>query len=249
MFLQTDIKLLLSGYKMKPRYILNYKIRTILCLFFLMPFFAQAGGIMLGGTRLIYPVGQKQSSMTVRNTDKESSFMIQTWIENAEGNKTEDFIVTPPVYVSAPGNENILRVMYVGGPVRNDQETLYYFNSKSIPSIEKERLNGENILMLAVVTRIKLFMRPTGLIPTIEKAPAEIIFKRVSGHLQIENPTPYYMTLAQMKIGDHSLPDTMVSPRGNVSLPLPNASEEYITFRTINDFGAATPELKVNIKK
>ncbi|ENJ4070669.1 fimbria/pilus periplasmic chaperone [Enterobacter hormaechei] len=226
----------------------KHNISLVLCLFLFIPILAQAGGITLGGTRLVYPVGQKQGSMTIRNTDKESSFMIQTWIENAEGNKTEDFIVTPPVYVSAPGNENVLRVMYVGDPVRKDQETLYYFNTKSIPSIEKERLNGENILMLAVVTRIKLFMRPTGLKPDIDKAPLEIKFKRVGRKLKVENPTPYYITLAQMKIGNQTLPDTMIPPRETVSLPLTDTVGKYITYRTINDFGAATPELKFEIE-
>lgn len=233
---------------MKTSFFKKLNISTIIYLLCIIPFAAQAGGMMLGGTRLIYPVGQKQGSMTVRNTDKESSFLIQSWIENSEGNKTEDFIVTPPVYISAPGNENVLRIMYVGNPVRNDQETLYYFNSKSIPSIDKEKINGENVLMLAVVTRIKLFMRPSGLKPEIDKAPAEMKFKNINGQLQIENPTPYHITLAKMKISGESMPDTMVSPRDTISLPLKNISGKYITYRTINDFGAATPELKAEIK-
>ncbi|MEW6484582.1 MAG: fimbria/pilus periplasmic chaperone [Pseudomonadota bacterium] len=64
-------------------------------------------------------------------------------MEDAEGKKTTDFIVTPPLYVSGPLNENILRVMYTGEPLPQDKETLYYFNAKAIPSVDKEKMEGK----------------------------------------------------------------------------------------------------------
>ncbi|KAA5989649.1 fimbria/pilus periplasmic chaperone [Pantoea sp. M_5] len=84
---------------------------------------ASAGGITLGATRVIYPAGQKQVSMSVHNTSDKSSFMVQSWVEDAEGKKSADFIVTPPLYVSGPGNENTLRIMYIGQPPRKEKES------------------------------------------------------------------------------------------------------------------------------
>ncbi|WP_338564917.1 fimbria/pilus periplasmic chaperone [Erwinia sp. E_sp_W01_6] len=103
----------------------------------------RAGGIMLGGTRIIYPAGQKQVSMSVRNTSDQSSFLVQSWVEQPDGQKSQNFVATPPLYVSGPGNENTLRLMYVGEPARTDQETLYYFNTKAIPSLDKKRRRGK----------------------------------------------------------------------------------------------------------
>ncbi|SFT38209.1 fimbrial chaperone protein [Kosakonia arachidis] len=221
---------------------------ALLSLTSLAPSLANAGGITIGGTRVIYPAGQKQVSMSVRNTAEKASFMVQSWVEQADGKKSQDFVVTPPVYVSGPGNENTLRIMYVGQPARTDQETLYFFNTKAIPAMDKKDIEGKNILMLAATTRIKLFVRPAGLQPAVEKVPGMLTFHRAGSQLRIDNPTPYHVTLASMKSGGQALPDTMVSPRSSLSLPLPSGAGSYVTYRTINDFGAATPEIRADIK-
>ncbi len=204
---------------------------------------ARAGGITLGGTRIIYPANQKQISMSVRNTSEQSSFLVQSWTEQADGNKSQDFVVTPPLYVSGPGNENTLRLMYVGKPLKTDRETLYYFNAKSVPSLNKEELAGKNILMLAAITRVKLFVRPDGLTPAVDSAPDSLTFQSSGNQLMINNPTPYHITLTKFIVGGQRMPDTMIAPLDNTSRVLPAAAHgSLIKFRTINDFGAVTPE-------
>ena len=209
---------------------------------------ATAGGITLGGTRIVYAAGTKAMGLTVRNTSEKSNFMVQSWVETPDGRKSRDFVVTPPLYVSGPGNENSLRLMYVGPPARASEETLYYFNSKAIPAVDREANAGKNTLMLAVVTRIKLFVRPDGLEPSVDKAPALLTFHRSEGQIKISNPTPYYITLAQMTAGGHKLPDTMVAPRASAFLPFGGSTGSRVTFRTINDFGAVTPEQGAVVK-
>lgn len=221
---------------------------ALLSVISLAPSLANAGGITIGGTRVVYPAGQKQVSMSVRNTAEKASFMVQSWVEQPDGKKSQDFVVTPPVYVSGPGNENTLRIMYVGRPARTDQETLYFFNTKAIPAMDKKEIEGKNILMLAATTRIKLFVRPAGLQPAVEKVPGMLTFHRAGSQLRIDNPTPYHVTLAGMKSGGQALPDAMVNPRSSLSLPLPSGAGNSVTYRTINDFGAATPEIRADIR-
>ncbi|ADW76657.1 Pili assembly chaperone, N-terminal protein (plasmid) [Rahnella aceris] len=233
----------MSGFPLRSTF-----IAVLMSAACLAPSLASAGGIMLGGTRVIYPAGQKQVTMSVRNTSEQSSFLVQSWVAQSDEKKSQDFVVTPPLYVSGPGNENTLRLMYVGVPPSADRETLYYFNSKAIPSIDKKEMEGKNMLMLAAVTRIKLFYRPAGLTPTVEKAPAELTFHRAGSQMRIENPTPYYLTLAEIKVGDHKLQDTMVSPRSDTTLALPAVNSGQVTYRTINDFGAVTPEMRAELK-
>lgn len=217
-------------------------------LLFAASFVAQAdGGIAIGGTRVVYPAMKKEVGMSVRNTSGDTSFMIQSWVD-ADGNKSQDFIVTPPLFVSSPGNENTLRIMYVGKPPREDQETLYYFNVKSIPSMNKKDIEGKNVLILAGVTRVKLFLRPAGLKPAIEKAPEMLTFQRQGNQVQVANASPYYITMAQIKSGAWKADDTMVPPHGTTLISAPGAPGNTISFRTINDYGAVTPEQTVSVR-
>lgn len=93
--------------------------RTIPILALLLAFWgsvnlAWAGGIALGSTRVIYPQGSKQVSLPVINSSDSNVFLIQSWISNADGSRTSDFIMTPPLFVIQPKKENLLRIMYVG---------------------------------------------------------------------------------------------------------------------------------------
>lgn len=198
------------------------------------------GGITLNSTRIIYPQGTKQINVPVRNTSDKSVFLVQSWVEDARGNKTKDFVVTPPLFTSNPGNENTLRLMYSGKDLPRDRETLYYFSAKGIPSVNKKELENHNALVLATVTRIKLFVRPAGLRPSPAKAPEEIRFRREGNTLRVINPTPYYITMTNIKAGSQKLESTMVPPVGNITLPLPSGSGSDISFSTVNDFGAVT---------
>lgn len=60
---------------------------------------AQAGGIGLGATRIIYPQGDKQISLPVTNTSESNVFLVQSWVTNADQSKSSDFIITPPLFV------------------------------------------------------------------------------------------------------------------------------------------------------
>lgn len=216
----------------------------LLSFFSMLPLCAQAGGIVLGGTRIIYPLDSRQQPISVRNTDDKTTFLVQSWVEGADGQKTKDFVVTPPLYTGGPGNENMLRLVRTGGELPHDRESLYYFNVKAIPSVDKKALEGKSALILAVVTRVKLFVRPEGLKPRPEAAPAELRFRLNGQKITVHNPTPYYLTLTDIKAGKTPLADTMVSPLSDASIVLPPGAGGGITFSTINDYGGISPPQK-----
>lgn len=206
----------------------------------LLPLTAVAeGGISIQGTRIIYPAGAKQTTVNLSNSSKTDTFLVQSWVENADGKKSQDFVATPPLYVSKPENGNTLRLMYTGGPLPQDRESLYYFIAKAIPSVSREATEGKNSLILASANRIKLFVRPAGLKPALAEAPEMLTFRKSGGQLEISNPSPYYLTLTELKAGSQKMNTVMVPPKGKTSVAWPASSN--VSYRTISDHGALTP--------
>lgn len=198
------------------------------------------GGIALGATRVIYPAQAKQTSLAINNSDSRARFLINSWIENERGEKEKTFVVTPPLFVSEPKSENTLRIIYAGKALPTDRESLFWMNVKAIPSIEKEQGAGKNVLNLAILSRIKLFVRPQGLPGTSKDAPEQLQFSRVANHLKITNPSAYYISLVNVHINHQKIDNIMVAPKNSTQIMLPANARGGVTFQTVNDHGALT---------
>ena len=77
---------------------------------------------------------------------------------------------------------------------------------------------------------------------------ADLRFRRSGSKLTLINPTPYFITVTNMKAGNSNLPNTMVPPKGEVSVDIPHAVTGDISFQTINDYGALTPRIKATMQ-
>lgn len=146
-----------------------------------------SGGIALGATRVIYPAEAKQTSLAITNSNKQERYLINAWIENASGQKEKTFAVTPPLFVSEPNSENTLRIIYAGPALPADRESLFYMNVKAIPSVNKAKTENNNVLQLAILSRIKLFVRPNNLAMQPEEALSQLRFERAGSHLKVSN--------------------------------------------------------------
>lgn len=197
-----------------------------------------AGGIALGATRVVYPQGASQTSLPISNSSPTQRFLINSWIEDANGKKDNTFVVTPPLFVSEAKTENTLRIIYAGAALPTDRESLFYLNVKAIPSLDKNETAGKNILQLAILSRIKLFVRPDNLPLDPTDAPQKLTFSHVGTQVQLSNPTPYYITLVNIRSAGHKAQNIMVAPLAAATL---DASGGQITFQSINDYGALTP--------
>jgi len=214
-------------------------IQSLLLLFVLgTTTVAQAGGIALGSTRVIYPQGSKQVSLPIINSSATNIFLIQSWVANADGIRSTDFILTPPLFVMQPKKENLLRIMYVGPTLPTDRESVFYLNSKAIPSVDKHKL-ASNTLQIATQSVIKLFIRPDKLPSSSIDAPAALRCHAEGSRLTITNSSPYYVSLVELYVGGKKLANTMAPPKGTLTL---NAPAGRVTFRAVNDFGATTPK-------
>ncbi|WP_171034896.1 MULTISPECIES: fimbria/pilus periplasmic chaperone [Klebsiella] len=201
-------------------------------------------GVSLGATRVIYPAGQKQVQLAVTNNDDKSTFLIQSWVENADGAKDGSFVITPPLFAMQGKKESTLRILdATSNQLPQDRETLFWLNVKAIPSMDKSKLS-DNTLQLAIISRIKLYYRPANLPLPPDQAAEKLRFRRSAGSLTLINPTPYYLTVTELNAGTRVLKNALVPPKGEASVSLPSDAGSDITYRTINDYGALTPRMK-----
>ena len=194
-------------------------------------------GIIVGGTRIIFQGAKKETTISITNPDA-TTWLIQSWAESLDGNKAP-FIFSPPLFRLDGKQKNVLRIMYTGGALPTDRESLFWANIKSIPTAPAP--DEENVLQIAIKTQIKLIWRPAGLEKTV--APAEMEKLQWSwrqGRLQVKNPTPFYMNFRSITVNGKEIaePD-WVAPFAVKEYTLPQAANTgTVSWRLINDYGA-----------
>ncbi|WP_105589019.1 fimbrial biogenesis chaperone, partial [Cronobacter sakazakii] len=164
----------------------------------LMATTAAQAGVIIGGTRVIYPGDKKEASVPVTNND-DINYLIQSWVDtDAPGAAKAPFMVTPPLFRINAHQDNTLRVVRTGGDLPKDRESLYWLNIKSIPSSVKKA--GVNDLQIAVRTRIKLLYRPALVTGKPDDVAGMLKWHAEGNMLVVENPTPFYMNFNSVKV-------------------------------------------------
>ncbi|MFH0134566.1 molecular chaperone [Variovorax sp. VaC1] len=232
----------------------NHRFRWAFAILLMLGLQWPAGaGVMLGGTRVILGEKDREASIPVKNTGT-SPYVVQTWIDAGEGKNKTPLLVTPPLSRLDPGMENILRIMRVAGELPADRESVFWLNVKEIP----EKSNEENVLQIAVRSRIKLFYRPSKLVGKSDESRAQLKWAVSAGAdglgvvLRVANPTAYHVTFTALNIngGQQLINADMVPPLGETTYPLsavktPQAIQ--VNFTTLNDYGGETPEERVQV--
>ncbi|TCM65171.1 fimbrial chaperone protein [Acinetobacter calcoaceticus] len=203
------------------------------------------GGVSLGATRVIYPEDAKQISLPIINHSKKDRYLINAWVENKAEQKSKDFLLTPPLFVAEANTENTLRVINVEAQLPTDRESVYWINVKAIPSIDKATLTDKNVLQLAVLSRIKLFVRPKSLSTTPEMALQKIIITQTGNAVVVDNPSPYHITFVNLSLDNEKIENIMVDPMAKTKIV--NKAGKKLSYQTVNDFGGLTPVVELNL--
>lgn len=204
------------------------------------------GGVSLGATRVIYAENAKQTSLALLNHSKADRYLINSWVEDEHDNKTKDFLITPPLFVAEPKSENTLRIISLSPKLPQDRESVYWINVKAIPSIDKDALENQNTLQLAVLSRIKLFVRPV----TLKKSPEEytnsLTFTKKNGGVEAENPSPYYMSMTNVNVDSTRVANVMVAPFEKKMIA--NISGKKVSYQLVNDYGGLVSKIEFELK-
>ncbi|MBA7934940.1 molecular chaperone [Klebsiella sp. RHBSTW-00215] len=203
---------------------------------------AAHAGVVTGGTRLIYPGGKKESSLSVTNNDA-TPYLIQSWIEADNG--TAPFLLTPPLFRLEGEQQTRLRVIYSGGLPEN-KESMFWMNIKAIPSSQAKA--GTNTLQIAIKTRIKLIYRPKSVAGMPETVTEQLRWTRSGNTLQVTNPTAFYMNFAEVKIGGAEVKEAnWVAPGATARFELPRGSAGSLQWKLINDYGGIGAQHNANL--
>jgi chaperone protein EcpD len=207
-------------------------------------------GIVLGGTRVVYPSEQKEVTVNVKNAGKQP-VLAQSWIDNGEARETPDkitspFVLTPPINRIDAGKGQTLRISLIDGKtLPQNKESLFYLNVLEIPAKSKNAAE-DNHLSIAFRTRVKLFYRPADLPGDVNMAPDLLKWSVSNGGLKVTNNSVFYITLGTVTYsnsGKEYIADgQMVAPGSSTEYHFKNISAindvSSITFTTLNDYGA-----------
>lgn len=198
-----------------------------------------AAGVSLGATRLIFPTNKEKISVKSYNTDSQNSYLIQSWVSDENGNKVEDFLVTPPLFIQKNNSDNVLGIVFSGNKndLPKDREKVYYFNSKVIPSLSKSEQEIPNALLIATTTNIKLFMRPPQLADGSLEAYKKLSCNYKLNSVVVENNSPYYMNLMNMNSNGSLISNGIMVPPFDSKEIQTKTQVKSMTYEFINDYG------------
>ncbi|CAI3917837.1 TPA: molecular chaperone [Escherichia coli] len=203
--------------------------------------------ISLDRTRAIFNGNEKNMTLNISNDNKQLPYLAQAWIENDKHEKilTGPIIATPPVQRLEPGEKSMIRLSSTPGimDLPQDRESIFYFNLREIPPKSEK----QNVLQIALQTKIKLFYRPASITPKPNEAwQDKLILNKIPGGYRIENPTPYYITIIgiggdvrEAKEGKFDV--IMISPKSEEYVHSRGYNTPYVNY--IDDYGGR-PVLK-----
>jgi chaperone protein EcpD len=218
-----------------------------------------SAGLVITGTRLVYPSIQKEITVKLNNNGSQPALM-QSWVDTGDVDSSPSsskapFVLSPPLARIDPGKGQSLRLIFTGVALPQTRESVFWLNVLEIPP--KPQLDTElNTLQMAFRSRIKIFYRPVGLPGSAAEAINQVQWKIVSASsgkglaLQAFNPSPFYVSLVELDVvmGAHRErgENGMVGPGETRQYAVPGlkthpGADAQIEFKAINDYGALIP--------
>ncbi|QCI11375.1 molecular chaperone [Pseudomonas putida] len=202
-------------------------------------------------TRVVFDSDKRSTSVVIANPSPRP-YAVQTWSNTAKDDTDTPvpLATSPGLFRLDPDKEQMVQISRLPNHLPEDRETLFYFNVQEIPETSPE---DENVLNVALRTRIKLFYRPSQLKdrPADRAADLKWSVRHSAGRMQliVDNPTPFYYTFGRLEVSAAGQTEAiqamaMAPPFGQQAYDLTRIESVnglQLTFTTINDYGVATP--------
>lgn len=212
---------------------------------------AQAG-VVLYGTRVIYPAEKRDIVVQVMNQGERSS-LVQSWIDDGDTSRSPEnidvpFLLTPPVVKVAGNSGQQIKIKKMPNTLAQDRESLFFLNVLSIPPNDAQN-SSKNVIKFALQNRIKLFWRPTGIAPVSPASFRQISLSYTGREMVIKNDNANWITLTDIKVNDVKVNgDTvMLPPRAYQTITLKNNNAPQYSLTIIDDHGNYISD-RINVK-
>ncbi|HEN3672570.1 TPA: fimbria/pilus periplasmic chaperone, partial [Yersinia enterocolitica] len=214
--------------------------------------------VKVGETRAIYPLSSVKGISLSMVNPQDYPILVQTQIKDEDKHSSAPFVVTPPLFRLDAGMQGRVRVIRTGGNFPQDRESLQWLCLTGIPPKEgdmwdnghhdnKKETQDVNLdVRLSISTCMKLLVRPDQLKQKPEDVAGELIWQRNGKQLQVNNPTPFYISFKSINLGGKDInlssagENTYVAPFGERSYALPMdmaGSPVEVNWKIINDLG------------
>jgi len=203
---------------------------------------AAQAAVQLSSTRVIMTSEQQHVSIFAKNLSG-APYVVQAWIDGPAEEMDTPFFITPPLSRFDSGVERRLSIARVGEGLPGDRESYYWINVLEIP---QKKDQAENVLSLAMHTRIKLFYRPVA----IQKLPrgAELLkwsLAREGNACQLvaQNSSAFLVNFARIEFPGEAKEfgrGAIAVPLGASRIPLskcPAAASSQVLPHVVNDYG------------
>ncbi|WP_460164116.1 fimbrial biogenesis chaperone [Pseudomonas sp. S2_F03] len=225
---------------------LRFNRLAMLAILF-VPLFSNAA-VVPDRTRVIFEEGASSSSVTVTNKNPQLPFVVQSWIEDGNGQKVSSpFMVLPPLQRIEANESSVLRIVKLPETsLPKDRESVFYLNVREIPP----KTEAVNAMQIALQSKIKLFYRPAA----VKRGRGEdlafgldVKIDPVGKQLVVSNLTPFHITVVGLLVGrektEMPIETVMIAPQGGARLALSNTQFTELRVSNMNDFGGQTDTL------
>ncbi|HEM7143858.1 TPA: molecular chaperone [Providencia stuartii] len=225
--------------------------RVIGTILLLLSTTSAMAGIVLHGTRIIYNESQDNvgANITIKSEDNSNTpYLVRTQIyRDVQGQIAQNnFITTPSMFRLEPSDLNQVKILKVKNDLPKDRESIFYFRAIALPATDRLDNNSTpklaGSLQIATGNTIKVFYRPVQFSVSQKEAMGLLKFSLQNNGLKVTNPTPYYITLSEIKVGNKlaklepKLGNTMISPFSDM-LYQDIHQKGKVQWSAINDFG------------
>jgi len=172
----------------------------------LLPGLGARAGLLVEGTRVIYPEDSEGRTLLIANTNP-WPVLVQTWVDGGEGDPAgadAPFVVLPAIFRLEPSQTQRLRIIHTGEPLPEDRESLFWLNLYEVPPTDADADADDGAsLTLTLNTQLKVLYRPDGL-GAPDDLPARLQFRlgrRDAGWcISAHNPTPWHASISALYV-------------------------------------------------
>lgn len=199
-------------------------------------------GIVIYGTRIIYPAEKNEVLVQLMNQGERSS-LVQSWIDDGDTLLPPEkiqvpFLLTPPVVKVAGDSGQQLKIKKMPNTLPNDKESLFFLNVLDIPPNNPDSA-GKNVLKFAMQNRIKLFYRPKGISAVNKNTFHKLALTRSGNSYSIRNDAANWVTVTEVKANNVKINNEsiMLAPLSSANVALKNTNANQYKMTIIDDHG------------